>query len=44
MNSLRDVQVNIQHDTIWIIGVLEEEEKGKEPEKNVWRDHNQKIP
>ena len=32
-DSLRDLQDNIKHTNIWIIGVPEEEEKKKEYEK-----------
>ena len=33
-DSLRDLRDNIKHTNIWIIGVLEEEEKKKGYEKN----------
>ena len=33
-DSLRDLQDNIKHTNIWIIGVPEEEEKKKKYEKN----------
>ena len=43
-DSLRDLQDNIKHTNIWIIGVPEEEEKKKGYEKIFWRDYSWKFP
>ena len=43
-DSLRDLQENIKHTIILIVGVPEEKEKKKMYEKIFWRDYNWKFP
>ena len=43
-DSLWDLWDKIKCTKIHIIGILEGEEREKEPEKNIWRDNSWKLP